>query len=502
MRSAVLSGLDAKEVTVETDISNGLPAFNVVGQAGASIREAKERIRTAVQNSGLEYPQGRITVNIAPADMRKHGSHLDLAMALGVLAAEGALFDMETDEYCVLGELSLDGAVKHVKGVLPMVMAMERLGIRKVMLPLTDIEEASLVRGVDFYPVTDLAQAAGHFNRKSMIEPVSRSMPYSFDSSGVLEPVDYSEVRGQEYAKRAIAIAAAGGHGILMTGSPATGKTMLAERIPTILPEMTYAEILETTIIYSAAGKLDADTPVITRRQFRRPHHKITVPGLTGGGVPPKPGEISYAHNGVLFLDEAGEFDPGVIDSLRIPLEEKKITVTKGGETVVFPADFLLVAATNPCRCGNYGDPVKVCTCSAADIARYRAKISGPVLDRIDMHLRLTSVTYDDLTADSSVTGSKELKALVVRAREKQRKRFKNSKTVCNAGMTDKEVEKYARIGEEAQRLLKSAYESMGLDPRQLRKTRKIARTIADMEGEKEISTGHVAEALSFRERK
>ena len=528
IRSAVLSGLDAKEVAVETDISSGLPAFSVVGQAGTSIREAKERIRSAVTNSGMKYPQGRITVNIAPADMRKHGSHLDLAMALGLLAASGALFELDIENYCILGELALDGAVRHVKGVLPIVMAMERQGITKVMLPACDIGEASLVRGVELYPVNALAQAEEHFNRKKVITPIKDILPSIITESMSYGSYDYSEVKGQEYAKRAMAIAAAGGHGILMTGSPATGKTMLAERITTILPEMTYDEMLDTTVIYSAAGKLDADIPVITKRPFRRPHHKITVSGLIGGKYPLRPGEISYAHNGVLFLDEAGEFGAGVIDSLRVPLEEKKITLTRGGETVVYPADFLLVAATNPCRCGNYGDPVRACTCTAGDIAKYRARISGPVLDRIDIHLRLIPVKYGELTGgrleaygsgegnptaeknhgsgmDSNravCTDSAELRELVVKAREIQRKRFMGSPTICNAGMTDKEVEKYACVGAEAGELLGSAYESMGLDPRQLQKTKKIARTIADMEGEAEISTGHIAEALSYRERR
>ena len=386
--SAVIRGIEAVPVTIETDIGKGLPGLVITGLADATVKEAAVRVHAAIVNSGFRFPGGKISINIAPAGIRKTGSALDLGLAVGILAASGQVLTSRLSMYVIAGELSLDGSVCQTPGILNIADEAACCG-RSAAVPAANLREALVIRGLEIYPVSSLRELADHLNMAEEIEPVvSEEGAVTGElSQSSLTGLDFSEVKGQEQAKRALMIAAAGGHGVLMTGSPSTGKTMLAERIPGIMPPMSYEEIIRTTEVYSAAGLLSEDMPYINERPFRRPHHSVTEAGLIGGGNYPRPGEITLASSGILFLDELAEMDPKVVDALREPLERKSVSLIRGGDTYTFPADFLFIAATNPCRCGYYGDPDHKCTCSPGDIARYRQKISGPIMDRIDIHL-------------------------------------------------------------------------------------------------------------------
>ncbi len=501
INTAAVYGLDALAVSVETDITRGLPGFYIVGLADVTVKEARERIRSAVLNSECEFPMERIVINIAPADIRKKGSCLDLPMAIGILAGTHQIMTDELKDWCFMGELSLDGKIRRVSGLLPMLTVLEEQGIRRAVVPYDNRKEAALLSKIEIYPARNLKDVVEAFN---MRKPLKRQM-HSKNIEGVESKpgFDFSEVKGRENAKRAIMIAVAGGHGLLMTGTPSTGKTMLAERIPTIMPPMSFEEIMEVTKIYSSAGLLDEKRQFITERPYRNPHHNITGVSLTGGGIIPKPGEITLAHKGVLFLDELAEFRRDTIDLLRQPLEEKQIAISRLEHKYVYPADFLLIAASNPCKCGYYGDEEKECTCTASEIQKYRGKISGPVMDRIDLHIRLHNIKYDELK-DRRGMSSERMRKTIVAARDLQRERFaklfRSEKFSLNGNLGIRQVDKVIILGREEESFLQAAYERYMLNPRVLFKIKKVARTIADIAGREYVRTEDLSEAIQYRE--
>ncbi|MCJ7830428.1 MAG: YifB family Mg chelatase-like AAA ATPase, partial [Desulfobacterales bacterium] len=489
---------DAYLVDVEVDISQGLPMFTTVGLPEASVKESKERVKSAIHNSGYIFPDDRITVNLAPANVKKEGTGFDLPIALGILAATRVVPQEALSRYLIRGELSLDGQIKPVNGSLSMALAARQAGYGGIIVPRDNGREAAVVQEVDVLPAGSLSQLV------DFLRGACRIAPERVDVAGIFEQgredeVDFGEVLGQEHAKRALEVAAAGGHNLLMVGPPGSGKTMLARRLPTILPPLGFAEAIETTKVYSVVGMLDKNQALVTHRPFRAPHHTISDAGLIGGGHIPRPGEVSLAHNGVLFLDELPEFKKHVLEVLRQPLEDMRVTISRAASTLTYPASFMLVAAMNPCPCGYFSDPKHACRCTYQQIHRYRSKISGPLMDRIDLHVEVPAVGYRDLMAGSSAEPSAAIRRRVAAARRLQTERFAKSRVFCNAQMGSRQANRHCRLDAATTTLLETAVDRLGLSARAYNRVLKIARTIADLAGAPAIGVDHVSEAVQYR---
>lgn len=493
-----LMGLDGFIVEVQTDISNGLVAFDIIGLPDTTVKEARERAKASIKNCGLEYPRKRVTLNLAPASLKKEGSGFDLAITLSILDASKQIdiYDRETTVF--LGELALDGTVKSIRGILPMVISAYEHGFTKCFVPAENVNEAAVIDGIEIYPVKTLNDVVDHYDGINPI-PVAKVNTENFKSSAILSTLDMRDVKGQEQAKRAIEVAASGAHNVLMSGPAGTGKSMLAKRIGTILPDMTFEEMLEVTKIHSIAGTLPNGVSLISQRPFRSPHHTISAAALSGGGTMPKPGELSLSHCGILFLDELPEFKRDALEVLRQPLEDNVISISRVNATLTYPCNITLVAAMNPCPCGNYGNPNRVCTCTPAQVHRYRSKISGPLLDRIDIHIEVPAVKFDDLSKLADGDTSENIKKRVDKAREIQIERYKKEGITSNSQLSASMLDTYCKLGEDENRLLRSAFDRLGLSARAHSKILKVARTIADLDGCDNIKTPHIAEAIQYR---
>lgn len=489
-----LQGIGGYEVLLEVYISNGLPAFDVVGLPDAAVREARERVRAAIKNNGYRFPVSRMTVNLAPADKKKAGTLYDLPMFIGILAAGGDI-DEPGDDCAFIGELSLSGELRPVYGALPMAIAAARCGVKKLFVPADNAAEAAFADGISVYPVKNVDELLRLMRGEVNIEPAAAP---ALDTLMEHMP-DFSEVKGQENVKRALEIAAAGGHNILIVGPPGAGKSMMAKRLPGILPDMSRGEMIQSTEIYSVAGLTSREHPIVSMRPFRAPHHTVSAAGLSGGGTSPRPGEISLAHNGVLFLDELPEFRSDVLEVLRQPLEDGEVTVSRVAGTVTYPSRFMLVCAMNPCKCGWYGHPSGRCRCTERDVRRYHSKISGPLLDRIDLIVEVPALDYEELSRRSSAERSADIKKRVNAAREIQRRRFGGDGTMCNAHIGSREMSEICALDAEGEALMHAAFDSMGLSARSYDRILRVARTIADLDGQETISPEHVAEAIQYR---
>ncbi len=498
IQGSVVVGIDASLVEVEVDVSPGLPSFTIVGLPETSVRESRERVKSAIANSGYAFPDDRITVNLAPAHVKKTGTGFDLPIALGILCANRTISDGMRSQYLILGELSLDGRIKPVTGALCMAIAAREAGIQGVVVPSLNRREASVVEGISVFAVKTLSEALEFIKGDLNLTP-EPSEPAEPGESDLEEGVDFAEVLGQEHAKRALEVAAAGGHNLIMVGPPGSGKTMLARRLPTLLPPLSFEEAIETTRIYSVVGMLEKDQHLMTRRPFRAPHHTISDAGLIGGGHVPRPGEVSLAHHGVLFLDEFPEYKKHVLEALRQPLEDQEVTLSRAASVLTYPAAFMLVAAMNPCPCGYYGDPKHECRCTDSQILKYRSRISGPLMDRIDIHVEVPAVPHREIRRGNTGEPSASIRKRVSEARKIQRERFAKTRTSCNARMVSRQIKKHCPLDPPSLNLLESAMDRLGLSARAYNRILKIARTLADLAGKEAIEADQIAEAIQYR---